>query len=461
VREQSSFSRRRFLVLAGMGAAGAALAACGATPVPQVVKETVVVQQTVIVKETVAPSLPVAEVVEITYLDLDETGAGDVAYKVYAEQVIAPFEAQNPNIKVNFQAGEGDWPAALLASMAAGNAPDVFVHFIGNGRKMMEAGQMLPLQEHIQEDDLADFLDEQLLAMRIGPSLFAMPKYASCIAMAYNKDLLDKAGVEYPTDEWTWDDFLQALSHTADLGTSELGPTYGYFVNYEYIEQWVWQNGGEWMNKPILGTKILIDEEKALQALKVNYDMVYKDHWAPTRAEVEGLGWTTVFQTGRVAFNEVHSWMVSECINNNEFNFDFVMLPKGPAKRAGQVFNDAWSVWSKSKAPDEAVTFLKYITSAENEKTMMLSIHGWLPSRKSLFDAWANESLGAQKGYNVASYTNLLPDARQQPYFLTDAKVREIKDPLWQRIWETGDLPLEEGVKEVCTRVNEYLATVA
>jgi multiple sugar transport system substrate-binding protein len=470
--EKRSLNRRDFLRLSAAAAAGVIVAGCGPAPTPQVVekvvKETVVVEGTPqvvekVVKETVVVQAtpPPAAVAEITYLDIDETGAGDAAFKVYTDQVIAPFNDQNSTIKVNFQAGQGQWSDALVASIAAGNAPDIFVTYIGVARKIMEAGQMLPLQEHFTEEELQDFLEEQLLAMRIGPSLFAVPKYASCVALAYNKDLLDKAGIPYPDDTWDWAKFLDALSKTAKLGTSELGKLFGYSVNREFMHHWVWQNGGEWMNKPMLGTKILIDEPKALEALKVQNDMIFKDHWAPTTPEIEGLGWWNTFQTGRFAFDEVHSWTTSELITNNKFKWDLVMLPKGPVKRAGMVFNDAYSVWAKTKYPDAAVKFLSYLTSADMEKTMMLSIHGWLPSRKSVFKAWETESLGAKNGFNVAAFTKNLQYSRQQPYFLTDDKVREIFDPLWTKIWDTGDLAIEEGVKQIAAKVNEYLATVA
>lgn len=56
MKQQTRWTRRRFLAGAGVGLAGAALAACGATPTPQVVEKEVtkIVQGTPeVVKETV------------------------------------------------------------------------------------------------------------------------------------------------------------------------------------------------------------------------------------------------------------------------------------------------------------------------------------------------------------------------------------------------------------------------
>jgi ABC-type glycerol-3-phosphate transport system substrate-binding protein len=153
--------------------------------------------------------------------------------------------------------------------------------------------------------------------------------------------------------------------------------------------------------------------------------------------------------------------MVSSLIRSNTFKWDFIPLPEGPAARAGLVFNDAWSVWAQTKYPAEAVEFLTYLTGAENEKDMMLSVHGWLPARRSLFTAWDTESQGAQEGYNVAAYTKGLDVSRQDPYWLENAKVMEIWTPIWEQIWVTGDLGLEEGLVLLTSEVNAYLATVA
>ncbi|MFQ7768057.1 MAG: extracellular solute-binding protein [Fusicatenibacter saccharivorans] len=30
-----------------------------------------------------------------------------------------------------------------------------------------------------------------------------------CFCLAYNKDMFDKFGVEYPTNDWTWDDLAE------------------------------------------------------------------------------------------------------------------------------------------------------------------------------------------------------------------------------------------------------------
>ena len=47
-------------------------------------------------------------------------------------------------------------------------------------------------------------------------SLYAVPYEWVTIVFYYNKDIFDEVGIEYPTDEWTWDDLLAAAEADAE-----------------------------------------------------------------------------------------------------------------------------------------------------------------------------------------------------------------------------------------------------
>ncbi|MBZ0302748.1 MAG: substrate-binding domain-containing protein, partial [Anaerolineae bacterium] len=287
---------------------------------------------------------PPAQSASITYLDVDESGAGDEAYAVY-QQLAEMFMDSHPDIEVRFQPALEGWSDALVTDMVAGVAADIFPHYAGFGRPLMENGQTLALDDYFSAEDLADFYEEQILAVELEGRLYGLPKYLSSIAIAYNKGMLDEAGVTYPGEDLDWETFFAAVSQAAQLGPNESGARFGYNVNLGYSNHWVWQNGGEWMNAPVLGTKILINEPPALEALQRLYDLVFVEHSAPTVQDIEGLGWPQVFQTGRFAFVEGHSWQVNEWVRTIDFDWDYATLPAGSAGRIGTVFNDSYSIW--------------------------------------------------------------------------------------------------------------------
>lgn len=63
---------------------------------------------------------------------------------------------------------------------------------------------------------------------------YALPYSMATYGLYYNKAMFDKAGVPYPTDDWTWDDLrAAALKLTSGSGASK---TYGFLP--DYTGQW-------------------------------------------------------------------------------------------------------------------------------------------------------------------------------------------------------------------------------
>ena len=478
-------TRRSFVRGAALGAAGALLAACGATPTPQVIEKVVekevtkviaqevtrivegtaqVVIETVVVKETVvveAPTAaqPVGEVVEIRFQD--ESGAGPDGFKVFTDSLLPTFEKLNPGIKVGFEPAVGDWVQKVMAQMAAGEAPDVLVAYGDFARGWMEAGQLLPLEESFAADELSDFYDSQLNAFTIEGHLYEIPKYVAIWALAYNKDLFDAAGLAYPNDDWGWSEFLAAAEALTKRDADGRASQWGYRVMPWGFQGWAWSNGGEWMNADVMGTRILIDEPKTMEALKFNWDIQYTYKYAPAPQEVDQISEWDTFQTGKLGLNMSPSWQATDYILRNNFNYDYALMPKGSAGRVGHIFADGYGIYKGSKNLDAALTFLRFITGPEAEREMCTSALGLQPSRKSVASVWDTLSQGAKASLNVRTFSEMSNGSRIDPYFKDQAKVSEIFYPLWESIWITGTMGLEEGVAEIVQRVNEYLATVA
>ncbi|NPV07734.1 MAG: sugar ABC transporter substrate-binding protein [Anaerolineae bacterium] len=445
-------TRRRFLAFSTSGIAAALLTACAATPAPAPAEATGVAAG-----ETVAPAPPAGEVVELRFED--EAEVGPEGFKVFTDVLIPQFEEANPGIKVTFEPAIGDWSQKITAQMAAGDAPDVMVAYGNAAREWMEAEQLLPLEEEFTSDELSDFYEGQLVAFNVNNHLYEIPKYVSTVALSYNKDLMDEAGLDYPTDDWTWDDFLMAADKLTVRDDSGKASQWGYRVAQNYIAHWVWQNGGEWMDKDAMGTKILIDQPKAVEALKFNWDILYTYKYSPSAQEAEGVGSWDFFQTGKLGLHEAHSWQVTDFIARNNFAYDYSLLPHKELS-VGHIFADGYGVYAGTKHKAESIKLLRFMTSPEAEREMCTSVLGLQPSRKSVAPVWDTESQGAKAGLNVKAFSDMAAIARLDPYFKNHAKVREIFVPIWDSIWVTGTMGLEEGLTELCTKINEYLATV-
>ncbi|MGQ9681651.1 MAG: ABC transporter substrate-binding protein [Anaerolineae bacterium] len=460
--DERCLSRRRFLKFAGMAAGAAVLAACQPTiKTVEVEKEvTKVVESEKIVEVTPAPK-------EAVRLRLAEgSWVGPEGIKFWTDEIIPRFEAENPGIKVDFESAEAaEWQEKTYAQMVAGEAPDVMFAWGGGPGSSwwgwIQKGQALQLDEHFDKAYLEDFYPSMLLSCQIDGHLWGIPKYISCIALAYNKDILDDAGVPYPENTWKWDDYIAAAKKCTKRDASGNITRWGTYVSDGFLQPWVWQNKGQWTDTPIYSTQCLLDQPRSLEALKVCHDFIYgPEPVSPKPGAIPDFGWYNVFSTGQVAFVESHSWTVTNYARENDFRWDFCDLPMGPdGTKASLTFANGYIAYAKTKHPMEAVQLIRFLASPWAEKQGSNGILGLQPARKSVTEQWDNYSIGAQAGYDVAAFSRMAEVAGMEIVWKDDAKGAELFQPLWDQIWTTGDLGLEEGVKEICKRINEYFAS--
>ena len=438
-------NRRDFLRLSATTAGGGLLAAC--------------------VAPAAAPADSGAamaeEPIEIRLAEGSWVGPEGIAF--WTDEIIPSFEEGNPGINVTFENAESpDYADKLYTQAVAGDSPDVMFVWDNINYNLLQKGQLLQIDDYFDSEYLEDFYPALVKAHLLDGQLFGMPKYVSTVVMAYNKDILDEAGVDHPDGTWTWDDYQAAYEATTKRDDSGNIVQWGNYVAQAFMQHYVWMNGGEWMNGEIFGTQCLLDSEMALEGLKFNHDQIFGENQvAPIAGSIPEMGWYNVFSSGKVAFTESHSWTVTNYIRENDFAWDFTDLPTArDGVKAGLTFCNGYVIAKKTKEPDASVQLVEFLTSPEAEEVMALSIVGLQPARRSVAgNAWDVESMGAEAGYDVASFSRIMDYTRLNPSFQENEKVNsEIFTPIWEQIWVTGEIGLEEGVSLIVERIDELFA---
>jgi hypothetical protein len=67
--------------------------------------------------------------------------------------------------------------------------------------------------------------------------------------------------------------------------------------------------------------------------------------------------------------------------------------------------------------------------------------------------------MGAQAGKDVGAFSRIMDYARLDPAFQDNEKINEIFTPIWEQIWITNDIGLEEGLDLIVQRIDEYFAS--
>ncbi|TNJ65834.1 extracellular solute-binding protein [Paenibacillus hemerocallicola] len=115
--------------------------------------------------------------------------------------------------------------------ITAGNTPDIVFTDYPNLAGLLDYDYPEDLNRYVQDFSIDLKKVDPLViegAKTIGSKgeLFALPVYSDRMMWFYNKDLFDKFGVPYPTDDMTWDDAIAAFKR---LSRMEDGVQYASF----------------------------------------------------------------------------------------------------------------------------------------------------------------------------------------------------------------------------------------
>lgn len=142
------------------------------------------------------------------------TSEGD---QIALEAAIEAFEEENPDIKIDYNFPAGEYESMIRVKMAADDMPDLFdTHGWAKNRY---GDYTMDLSDMNWVKHLDPALDN-ILKDENG-KVYAYPLNQAKDGLTYNKNVLDKYGIEPPT---TFDDFMTALETIKEKSDGEVTP---------------------------------------------------------------------------------------------------------------------------------------------------------------------------------------------------------------------------------------------
>ena len=135
------------------------------------------------------------------------------------EDIAAGYKALRPNVTVNYiQVPAVGYDDAVLKALASGKGPDVFV--IGNHDALSRINLLAPAP--VAQVSLADiqsvFPQAVIQDFVFDGDIYALPLYMDTLALIYNKQIFDQAGIALPPV--TWQDVLDLVPRLRILDAS-------------------------------------------------------------------------------------------------------------------------------------------------------------------------------------------------------------------------------------------------
>lgn len=345
------------------------------------------------------------------------TSWGNDVEEANLRALIAEFEKRHPDIEVELEIIP--WARMfdkLMISSAGGRPPDVTRVSSEWFPPIAAKGLLEPLEKYVERDeyDLDDFYPEAIEAWgKYEGVLYEIPTDIDVYAMYYNKTMFDEYGVPYPDWSWDWYKLVDvARKFTRDLNGDGRLDQWGCAPD-QWWESYVYANGGSILNED--NTECTLDRPEAYEAIQFMADLVNKYRVAPAPEDLQSLGTSKLFTSGKIAMVVSGSW-AAELIYKNEikdFKYDVAPLPKGPHSRATFFGGAAYAVLSRSSHKDEAWELVKWMTGKEYQRSAAIRSQ-IIPSRISVAESEAYLNLDKPpKSRKV--FLDMIPYGRRIP----------------------------------------------
>src|ERR1700694_1433705 len=361
---------------------------------------------------------------------------------------LAAFKVKYPNIKVTYEPVPKDFRTKLKAQLASGTEPDAFYVELGDAAGFMQKHVLLDLRSEMAKTgtNASDFSSGVLNAFKSGDTIYGIPKDSNTLALFYNKDMFTAAGVSPPTKDWTWQDLTSAAKKLTKPGQ------WGLITNAD-AARWaafVYQNGGQVLNSD--NTKSALLDPATIEATK--YYASFKQNGSGTYSGAlgAGIGWPgDAFGKGKAAMVIEGGWIIPFIEDYTAYNWSATELPQGK-QRGNLVFTVGYSISAKSKNPDAAWTLPNYLTSTDNQKTVLHSGFA-LPTRTAL----ASDPYFATHPAEAAIFAG---NAYAKPVSLgvNSNKVADAIGTALERIL-LGKQSVEDSLKQADKEVNDAMAS--
>ena len=214
----------------------------------------------------------------------------------------------------------------------------------------------------------------------------AVPAFIDNLAVVYNKEIFDKAGVEYPSDDWTWDDFVKTAAelNDPDAGIAGFGwPGTGDEDTTWRIWPLVWQQGGEIVNEE--GDGVGFDGPSGEKALDVVADAVADDSvYIDSTAGSERM--QQLFASGKMAMNIAGPYTLPEYVDAN-VDYGVAPMPSFGGEHTTIAGPDTWAIFDNGEERSAAaIEFMKWFSEPE-QQLRWISEAGSLPVTNDVEEA--------------------------------------------------------------------------
>ena len=278
-----------------------------------------------------------------------------------------------------------DYEKQLTLGIASGELPDLVIL---DGCSMASFIQ-LGLFGDISDVDINwdEYMEGPMESTMLDGKHYGIPFATNCTALFYNKDMFDAAGIDYPDENTTWDEFHEMAKALTKDGVSGFGnaATNTDEGTFQCL-QWIYTAGGSYT-----------DIEDGVDAYKLMQEMIEDGSWTK-----ECVNWTQSdvnnnFMAGNLAMQQNGPWQIPGIeANAPDLNYGVTVIPKKDAdsEQATSILGgENMGVVNKDDTSG-AQAFLKYYDQTDVMVDAMKQYGSYPPKTEAASDTyWTDDPI--------------------------------------------------------------------
>lgn len=252
--------------------------------------------------------------------------------------------------------------SSKLNQMVATKADaDIMIVWENDIANFAQAGGILSLDDYLADSSIeqGDFI-EAVASLSDGlGATYGLPWCAATEILYYNQGMFDAAGINYPNNDWSYEEFLAAAEALTQY--NEDGSTSVYGCALPNAQTW-WAGvgaAGDLIYDSSSGQLVIGDG--AVSFLQSSKDMVDAGIMPEPSSDTADL-----FSSGQAAMSWQGSWMIGVYGGNLDFNWDIATLPTDEIKY-NTLHTGFFTISSTCKDPDAAWKVIEYMMSEEGQ----------------------------------------------------------------------------------------------
>lgn len=381
----------------------------------------------------------------------------------YWQALADAYMVANPNVTIEMvDLGSADY-MTVLATELSGEGSDfdvVTIKDVPGYATLVQKNAIIPLDEYISADgvDLTQYAGATD-QVTVDGSLYELPFRNDFWVLFYNKDLFDAAGVDYPTNDMTWEEYDALARELTDT-------TFGSQVYGAHYHTWRSTIG---LMGVLDGQHSILDGEYSF--MKDYYDMVLAQEAdgvcrSYSDLTTEGLHYSAAFSSGDTAMMNMGSWFIATMITNLESgeydsslcgNWGIVKYPHAEGVEAGSTLGTitGLAVTSATDVPDAAWDFVKWVSGTEGAEVMAAT--GNFPA---IMTDEVMDTITGLEGFPTDENSKAALEVSnlylEVPYAENVSEINSILDTYHAMIMN-GECTVDEGIENMNTEISAIL----